>query len=476
MTIDSYRTPLIAMLLAMAGGLGLVSAPNSAIAAPSLRDVRATKAPVFEPTVPVAFYSQPAPNGPLFRLTESRREFNRSLGATGFTRFRLSKFNPDGSLSRSFGSAGHTRQISIHSRNDNWGYRVVPLPDGRIAVLATMGSSRSIRRGFGVVMFLPTGQLDSRFASGGILLTRYSTNSFRAGEFFAGSAVAIGNTGIALCGGISEAGEAKVVGALLAFGLDGKPMPGFGTDGVVKIQDLLPPGGAGRSFSCTGAIGGETITATYLHTDRLASNDLSDFENRAIRITASGALDPTYGILGMTVLPTLKYMNQNWSGAVEEVVPDRSGRTLIQTMFTHDESSLSDVPKFPAFIRLNPDGSVDRTFGNQGIAKLQGSVTLISPQGNGSIIVGGSKRQRVRRPGGRRSIAWLSTMLVLRENGERDRKWSPNGYRVFKNFEEPFEATFTVRGRNYYAGPRRISARTPTYTGPKVKLTYVSNR
>jgi uncharacterized delta-60 repeat protein len=103
----------------------------------------------------------------------------------------------------------------------------------------------------------------------------------------------------------------------------------------------------------------------------------------------AGALDPTFGTGGVATIPTDTY----WTQPVTAVQPDGKILSLQSALLSSSKirNSLQTTYQ-PAVTRLDPNGTVDTTFGTNGTVKLPvakssyGSALAVAP--DGAILVG----------------------------------------------------------------------------------------
>ena len=210
----------------------------------------------------------------------------------------LARYNPDGTLDSSFGSAGIV--VTPVAPGDNRdvvttnGLTIAPA--GKIVVTgqANMGTGAG-GFNFAVARFLPSGNLDSSFGGDGIVTTAVAS----ADNFDTISAAAIDDGGKIMTAGIAESGGFIFDLALVRYNLDGSLDASFGTGGKVTmnvgpgntdddVQDLV--------IQTSGKIlVGGSVAATALGVD-------SDF--LVARFNPDGSLDPSFGASGIVTTPT----------------------------------------------------------------------------------------------------------------------------------------------------------------------------
>ncbi len=315
----------------------------------------------------------------------------------------VARVSPDGTLDASFGDGGKVLGLPVGSEGTL--YSAVPLRSGGYLMSALLASPLQAVGGF--VRLSDRGAFDTAFGEGGFATTSTAPLSL---FFPLPSGGYVGQT-------ISNAGVYKfdANGAMdPTFGADGR-LAGGGSTFVVDRQGKLVvverTGGAGqtatlgfRRHDAGGALdptfnapagqtfvplpGGDTasspsclslpdgkIVATAssvrLGTSRTARGYM-------LRLLPTGGLDPTFGSGGLLSYPGAG--NQAFLGALLRL-PD--GSVLVQAV----DFGGNDTPVQQA-VRVQPDGSFDRSFGNVGIASLNHTVLVWSYDAEAGRAVG----------------------------------------------------------------------------------------
>ena len=279
----------------------------------------------------------------------------RILVAGGFGVARLLQ---DGSLDASFGFGG---QVTFSTSNQLFTVGALVLqPDGKIVV--AVGSI--------VARLLASGELDPNFGTGGVARWPVLTNRFDTV-----TALALQPDGKIIASGFSNLQTGGGHGFLVVrFTVAGVSDPTFGSGG----RALAPFGGTlvfGRAVALQDD-GGIVIGGGVL-AGRLAFG--------LARFTATGELDAGFGTGGELVLPIVG----TTFSQVTSLALQSAGRIIAAG------SAISTNPAF-AMVRLNPDGSLDETFGVQGIQRTNffpgssdlGTAVAVLP--DDKIIVAGS--------------------------------------------------------------------------------------
>ncbi|MDX1913750.1 MAG: T9SS type A sorting domain-containing protein [Saprospiraceae bacterium] len=197
---------------------------------------------------------------------------------------------------------------------------------------------------------------------------------------------------------------------LLRLQADGQPDPGFGTNGVVKINRPLAAESVSLSshqllVQSNGKIG-VFFRQRYLN--------LNAVVHVALRLNANGTFDPTFGGTGRVVVDSIAF---NQPGGFDNVrVALSSGNKLLFAGDTLLQVTPGNVFRLK-LLRLNTDGTKDLAFGNQGAlvfpnADILPNALLLDATQN--MYIGGMK-------GG------LNAVVKIKPNGTFDSDYGTNG-------------------------------------------------
>ncbi len=279
----------------------------------------------------------------------------RILVAGGFGVARLLQ---DGSLDASFGPGG---QVTFGSSNQSITVGALVLqPDGKIVV--AVGSA--------VARLLAAGELDPNFGTGGVARWPVVTNRYDTV-----TALGLQPDGKIIASGFSNLQTGGDHGFLVVrFTADGASDPAFGSGGraLASFGSNLAIGRAVALQGDGGIVVGGGVLA-----GRLAFG--------LARFTATGELDAGFGTGGELVLPIVG----TTFSQVTSLAFQSDGRIIAAG------SAISTNPAF-AMVRLNPGGSLDESFGVQGIQRENffpgssdlGAAVAVLP--DDKIIVAGS--------------------------------------------------------------------------------------
>jgi uncharacterized delta-60 repeat protein len=282
-----------------------------------------------------------------------------SLGGSLGSVFLLYRVRADGTLDPAFGNQGRVWSDLYKVENapvgdqvpeqypvgSSGGYAMAVQPDGRIIVAGTTASATSFA--FALVRYLPDGTVDRSFGQKGLVVTEVDPL-----EPDAVAALALGSDGAILAGGIS--GDRA---ALVRYRADGTLDESFGEgDGIALTEQGLLGIGAlalDRQGRILAAGQGGVIDGPY------------DFG--LARYRPDGTLDGSFGDGGVTVT------DLGGTGEAASGVALGPGGTVVTAGYSSSSYALA---------RHHADGTLDRSFGRDG---------LVTASGTGSIDSGGGR-------------------------------------------------------------------------------------
>jgi uncharacterized delta-60 repeat protein len=257
----------------------------------------------------------------------------------------------DGDLDVTFGIGGEVSTAFLGG--NDYAFALALQSDGRIVAAGSTSPVNGPPSGFALARYNPDGSLDNGFGSGGKVITAYSTGA---------SAVAIQP-------------DAKIVVAggslLVRYNTDGSLDPTFGSGGKV-----IQPGFGGFSISLLLQADGKIVAVGTIFTP-------GDFA--LVRYNSDGSLDPGFGSGGI--------VTTDFSGRDDEAYASalQSDGKIIAAGRTTTPESLG----FFALARYNTDGSLDPTFGMDGVLTTSflpndsSFAETIVIQPDGKIVAGG---------------------------------------------------------------------------------------
>jgi uncharacterized delta-60 repeat protein len=330
-------------------------------------------------------------------------------------------------------------------------------PDGKVLVAGSMSTGSTSGRTVGfIVRYLADGGRDISFGSDGYVLQPQAI-----------SALAVGPGGKILAGGFLNS-----TATLVRYNADGIIDTSFDTDGKVTlpvsssegiegmqfqsdgtilvligstITRLTPSGSPDPSFDGDGqaSVAGSPASFAVQADGKIVTAGTADNRFAVSRINATGSPDTSFDGDGLV---TTDITGNSEAASVVGIQPD--GKIVIAGPYNR----FSGVPGI-GFVRYNPDGSVDSSFGNGGTTTVSGSSTVdkmrLQPDGRIITITNSFNRRFIR----------------LTAGGQRDTTFYADGFGVFANSKfssSPVPSlsvlAFDSQGRIIHAGADREAA------------------
>jgi uncharacterized delta-60 repeat protein len=280
-----------------------------------------------------------------------------AVTATGGFDVALARFNSDGTLDRSFGTAGRvTTAVGPGTRRDR-AHDVAVLADGKIVVagFADMGPGAGARN-FMLARYNPDGSLDGTFGSGGIVVT-----SVAPGD----------NNDIVTTNGLTIDAAGRIV-------VTGQANMGSAAGGVnVALARYLPSGSLDSSFDGDGIVttavasadNFDTLVAAAIDEDgKIITAGVADtggfvFDLALVRYKPDGSLDASFGTGGKV---TMNVGPGNTDDLIQDLVVQSTGKIVVGGGVA---ATAIEVDGDFLVARFNSDGSLDPSLGNGGIVK-----------------------------------------------------------------------------------------------------------
>jgi uncharacterized delta-60 repeat protein len=335
----------------------------------------------------------------------------------------LARYNADGSLDTTFGDSGYVSGAlpAVHA--------IAIQPDGKIVVVGpTQGSASP---DFGVVRYDANGNLDASFGHSG----QVSTDFF--GFEDVATAVLIQSDGRIVVGGRARTGTVAGGFGLARYNQNGSLDASFGSGG--KVLTSFP--GADLSFVRRLAIQPDQRIVA-------AGSQLLGLTNMvAARYTADGNLDSSFGSGGRVAV------DFSISDLLSAMVIQQDNRIVLAGAAVVGTTNFNF-----ALARLNPEGTLDSTFGAGGkvMSDFCGDTDVIRSialQGDGRILVAGSCNSTT----GDFSIARYTA------NGVLDATFGSGGHLTtdfLNNFDVVIDAAIQANGRLLVAGQVMVNSTT----------------
>jgi uncharacterized delta-60 repeat protein len=284
--------------------------------------------------------------------------------------FLVARFDADGAPDPSFAVGGFITPYF----GDYVATSVAVQPDGKI--LVTGGRTFENPGGPGeqtslfIARFDANGSLDSSFGIGGVIQTAISPAGDSASDVLLqpdGKIVVIGDGSDTLPGTLFSQGPLELV----RYNADGSLDPSFGSNGIQFVAGVsVDPGNSSVVLQPDGKILVIGRPMPY-----------AGVPAEVLRFDADGTLDQSFGADGFVLFPEIDPSPYFSTGGGEGLAIQADGKILVSTggVFSWGSALLA---------RLNSDGSLDSSFGNNGEvrANFAGSLAI---QPGGQIAVYG---------------------------------------------------------------------------------------
>ncbi len=328
------------------------------------------------------------------------------LSGTAFSRFAVGRLNTDRTYDSTFSGDG-VAPVSIGASDDVAGRSAI-LANGKVVV---PGASQGT---FAITRFNANGTLDTSFSQDG-KLTISLGNQFLSARATAvavqpdGRMIVVGQA--SQMGTISNSQVLETHFALVRMNQDGTLDSTFGNGGIVITSlngyasaSVVKLQSNGRILVGGQGSGGYLTVARYL---------------------SSGALDRSFNSDGIFTIVSPNVSSANVNDLVvqadDKIVVGGEQSPLVSNVY----------PSNLVLLRLNANGTIDRTFGTNGHipqSSLMRTATRVLLDVDGSIIVGGNA---VRYQNG----SLISQMTLMR--------YSPSGEFIFESPVQPFEEAYS---------------------------------
>jgi uncharacterized delta-60 repeat protein len=261
----------------------------------------------------------------------------RAYDATSNNDFGLARYDTDGSLDTSFGTDGlvTTDFWKPGNANDDDCINAGAVQsDGKI-VVAGYAYNASNNTDFALARYNTNGSLDASFGTAGLVMTDITGSNERA------HAIVMQTDGKIVAAGVTEQGGEKL--ALARYNTNGSPDTSFDSDGVV-----------------TATIGSYSrLYAVAIQTDgKIVAAGSSSGHFVLVRYNTDGSPDTSFGNSGV-VTTTIGSFSDAYA-----LVIQTNGKIVAAGETAHDASTLSSGF---ALVRYDTDGSLDTSFGTNGI-------------------------------------------------------------------------------------------------------------
>ena len=303
--------------------------------------------------------------------------------------FAIARYEANGTLDMGFGDEHNGKVITDISGGMDYGRDVVIQDDNKIIVV---GFSHNKSYDFTVMKYKSDGTLDPDFGDSGVAVTDFGSSE--SDDDFA-MATAIQNDGK-----IVVAGYAFLNFAIVRYDSNGSLDKSFGSNGKV-VTDVN---------------GGDYGSDVAIQDDGkivLCGDSGDDFA--LLRYESNGTLDTEFGEGDSGIVLT----DLGGQDRARRMVIQEDGKIILVGFSNINSETRTDI----AMVRYNPDGSIDHSFGENGIVRtdiqqLDDMAFAIALQKDGKIVVAGSSLEN-------RHYAF--TVARYTPNGKLDTNFGKNG-------------------------------------------------
>ncbi len=292
---------------------------------------------------------------------------------SGYTNFALARYNDNGSLDTTFGSAGKV-QTSFGDKVSGKGVTMAVQPDGKFLVMGSTYDSKTGVQSRVLVRYNSTGSLDSTFGSGGKVVFTMD-GPHRLAVQADGKIVIAGNNW----------DYARGFNLFVALRLNGNGSvdTAFGSGGLASTQ-IRSGSGFGQEDNVIGALtiqagDGKIVLAGSTYSDIAPAG--TGYDVAVVRFDVNGTLDTTFdsdGIVTVHWVTQNGYVNQD----ARAVTVQADGKLLLAGAVGPYVGGNVGANSNTMLLRLNADGSTDGTFGTDGHVE-----TAIGASGDGAYAI-----------------------------------------------------------------------------------------
>lgn len=285
----------------------------------------------------------------------------------------VARFNADGSLDQSYGVNGYFYEYANSADSSSFAgiqvYDGVELSDGRVVFAGSYNGSQAF-----LFMVTKDGDVDESFADGGKLIATTSDT------FAAFQAVAVDNNGKIVTGGYQFVNTTDLL--MARVNPDGTADTTFGNDGIAVI-DMTPAAPNYEGINAIRVLSDNSLIIGGYHNNQAMIG----------KVTTAGALDTAgfnngAGFQSVDANPD-STANFDYLETIE-IAPDG-------TIYGSGSSSNSDSngsTQSHILMAVNPDGSLNTTFADQGFARFDigrgDARDSLALDANGNLVITGT--------------------------------------------------------------------------------------
>lgn len=329
----------------------------------------------------------------------------------------VTKFSPQGVLDTTFGTGGFSIHNITVGTNGELSRGIVLQSTGKIVVSATVdhvGGTDARDRDVAVMRLNPDGSLDTTFGTNGITIVDLSPGQLVGTSFLAdstwGLVVLPDDRLVASCGMVRPGGTDTDY-AMVRFTANGVVDTTFGANGVLDVDYNMLNATGVRQVSLLAD--GSLLGSGYLAVN--GNNQPFVYKSKP-----NGALDTTFGTGGIftQAIPGL-------AAQAESYMATPQGNKFVTVGYGRNDAATESLDWIS--LRLLPNGVLDTTYGNNGVARLD-----IGGFGDNARYVQVLPDNRVVLSGGGRLSAndVDGAVGILTPNGQPDTTFTPSGVKM----------------------------------------------
>ena len=299
--------------------------------------------------------------------------------------FALARYNPNGSLDTTFGTGGKVTTDFYGSAGDERATAVAIQPDGKIVVAGTVNSDTQNTNNydFALARYNTDGSLDTSFGTGGKLTTNILDGQVRLD---AAVSVVLQPDGKIVVGGSTSPSDTGVDFALVRYNPNGSLDASFGTGGKVTTNFN---GNPAVLSALVIQPDGKLVAAGTMFVGSINSSITADFA--LARYNPNGSLDTGFDGDGKVISDFFSSANNPRDDVIGGMTLQPDGKIVVAGV---SEKTPDQTAADFAVARYNPNGSLDATFGTNGITTTDFSFVInmassVVLQPDGKIVVGG---------------------------------------------------------------------------------------
>lgn len=344
------------------------------------------------------------------------RRFNQSLRAVALSLLFIAAstdvFAAPGDLDPTFGTGG---KVITVLPDDNRAQKMAIQPDGKIVVQGRGLLGGNLSTNF-LTRYNSNGTLDTGFGTDGTVIISYATTF----EDFQHGLAILSDGKILVSGDVYKPLANESDFAVFRFNSNGSRDTSFGTDGVAVAQVSRRDD---YGYTMQVQPDGKIVVVGFVRKADPLTSDVG-----VARFNADGTIDTAFGTNGKLIIaiPT----NTNFALAYHfDILPD--GKLLLIGRTTNQNNASRKV----FLSRINADGTLDTSFGTSGVLlpefnQLDNFVYQFALQPDGKIVFPTSNSS-----GG---VTQSSTVVRLNPNGTLDTSFGTNGTVVIPTSEGRF--------------------------------------